>query len=151
MWNTYSNFFQVTTIACLACLCTSGTVKIGLFMLPLVGRIRFMMFVNLISIFVTCLLLFLDISHIVYLFPFNWGKVVSNKYINLIYTRQIKNKSKSSQYLGIAYNSSFVNLQYFFTSLLSYQLCYSCIYTEEESLIELTCENTLKENLTMWN
>lgn len=70
-------FFQVTTVACLACLCTSGTVKIGLFMLPLVGRIRFMMFVTLISLFVTCLLLFLDISHVVYLFPFNWGKVVS--------------------------------------------------------------------------
>jgi hypothetical protein len=46
-------------------------------MLPLVGRLRLMMFVSLLSLFVTCLLLFLDISHIVYLFPFNWGKVVS--------------------------------------------------------------------------
>lgn len=64
-------------MACLTCLCTSGTVKVGLFMLPLVGRIRLMMFVTLISLLVTCLLLFLDISHIVYLFPFNWGKLVS--------------------------------------------------------------------------
>ncbi|XP_030763468.1 uncharacterized protein LOC115888040 [Sitophilus oryzae] len=72
-----------TTIACLACLCTSGTVKVGLFMLPLVGRIRFMMFVTLLSLFVTCLLLFLDISHTVYLFPFNWGKVNAYLYVNL--------------------------------------------------------------------
>lgn len=71
-------FFKATAIACLACLCTSGTVQVGLFMLPLVGRIRLMMFVTLLSVFVTCLLLFLDISHTVYLFPFNWGKVVSN-------------------------------------------------------------------------
>lgn len=53
----------------------------GLFMLPLVGRIRLMMFVTLLSVFVTCLLLFLDISHTVYLFPFNWGKVVSNEHV----------------------------------------------------------------------
>ncbi|KAF7271426.1 uncharacterized protein LOC143196097 isoform X2 [Rhynchophorus ferrugineus] len=72
-----------TTIACLACLCTSGTVKVGLFMLPLVGRIRFMMFVTLLSLFVTCLLLFLDISHTVYLFPFNWGKVNAYLYVSL--------------------------------------------------------------------
>lgn len=46
-------------------------------MLPLVGRLRLMMFVSLLSLFVTCVFLFLDISHIVYLFPFNWAKVVS--------------------------------------------------------------------------
>ncbi|RZC35748.1 uncharacterized protein BDFB_009856, partial [Asbolus verrucosus] len=73
----------VTTIACLTCLCTSGTVKVGLFMLPLVGRLRLMMFVSLLSLFVTCLLLFLDISHIVYLFPFNWGKVNAYFYVSL--------------------------------------------------------------------
>ncbi|VEN39749.1 unnamed protein product [Callosobruchus maculatus] len=73
----------ITTVACLACLCTSGTVKLGLFMLPLVGRIRLMLFVTLISMFVTCLLLFLDISHIVYLFPFNWGKVNAYFYVSL--------------------------------------------------------------------
>ncbi|XP_015837446.1 uncharacterized protein LOC657427 isoform X1 [Tribolium castaneum] len=73
----------VTTIACLTCLCTSGTVKVGLFMLPLVGRLRLMMFVTLLSIFITCLLLFLDISHVVYLFPFNWGKVNAYLYVSL--------------------------------------------------------------------
>lgn len=46
-------------------------------MLPLAGRIRFMMFASLLSLLVTCLLLFLDISHVIYLFPFNWGKIVS--------------------------------------------------------------------------
>ncbi|XP_022907274.1 uncharacterized protein [Onthophagus taurus] len=73
----------ITTVACLACLCTSGTVKVGLFMLPLAGRLRLMMFVTLLSIFVTCVLLFLDISQMVYLFPFNWGKVNTYLYLCL--------------------------------------------------------------------
>ncbi|KAG5896403.1 hypothetical protein JTB14_022491 [Gonioctena quinquepunctata] len=84
---TPTGFFRllllVTSVACLTCLCTSGTVKVGLFMLPLVGRIRMMMFVTLLSMFVTCLLLFLDISHIVYLFPFNWGKLNAYFYVSL--------------------------------------------------------------------
>ncbi|CAH0550577.1 unnamed protein product [Brassicogethes aeneus] len=82
-----TGFFRLllllTTIACLACLCTSGTVKVGLFMLPLVGRLRYMMFVTLLSLFVTASLLFLDISHVIYLFPFNWGKVNAYLYVSL--------------------------------------------------------------------
>ncbi|XP_065169013.1 uncharacterized protein [Atheta coriaria] len=73
----------LTTIACLACLCTAGTVKVTLFMLPLVNRIRLMMFVTLLSIFITSLLLFLDISHIIYLFPFPWGKLNAYIYLSL--------------------------------------------------------------------
>ena len=69
--------FQISSVACLACLCSSGTVKVGLFMLPLIGRLRLMMFVTVFSLLVTCLFIFLDISHIVYFFPFNWGKLVS--------------------------------------------------------------------------
>ncbi|KAK6617154.1 hypothetical protein RUM44_005485 [Polyplax serrata] len=65
----------VTCIASLACLCSSGTVKVGIFMLPLAGRLRLMMFITIFCLLVTCLFLFLDISHIVYLFPFNWGKL----------------------------------------------------------------------------
>ncbi|CAH1142693.1 unnamed protein product [Phyllotreta striolata] len=84
---TSTGFFRLlllaTSIACLACLCTSGTLKVGLFMLPSAGRIRFMLFITLLSMFVTCLLLFLDISHIVYLFPFNWGKVNAYLYVSL--------------------------------------------------------------------
>jgi hypothetical protein len=70
--------FQISSVACLACLCSSGTVKVGLFMLPLIGRLRLMMFVTVFSLLVTCLFIFLDISHIVYFFPFNWGKLVSD-------------------------------------------------------------------------
>jgi hypothetical protein len=70
--------FQISSVACLACLCSSGTVKVGLFMLPLVGRLRLMMFVTVFSLLVTCLFIFLDISHIVYFFPFIWGKLVSS-------------------------------------------------------------------------
>lgn len=73
----------VTTIATLTCLCTSGTVKVGLFMLPLVGRIRLMMFVTLITILVTTLLLFLDVTHMIYLFPFNWGRINAYLYLAL--------------------------------------------------------------------
>ncbi|GLH02435.1 hypothetical protein R5R35_005502 [Gryllus longicercus] len=73
----------ISSVACLACLCTSGTVKVGLFMLPLVGRLRLMMFVTVFSLLVTCLFIFLDISHIVYFFPFNWGKVNALFYVSV--------------------------------------------------------------------
>ncbi|XP_017778889.1 PREDICTED: uncharacterized protein LOC108564374 [Nicrophorus vespilloides] len=73
----------ITSVACLACLCTSGTVKVGLFMLPLVSRIRLLMFITLLSILVTCSLLFLDISHMIYLFPFPWGKLNAYFYLSL--------------------------------------------------------------------
>nr|CAD7397527.1 unnamed protein product [Timema poppensis] len=73
----------ISSMACLACLCSSGTIKVGLFMLPLVGRLRLMMFVTVFTLLVTCLLIFLDISHIVYFFPFNWGKVNALFYVSV--------------------------------------------------------------------
>ncbi|XP_067003159.1 uncharacterized protein [Anabrus simplex] len=73
----------ISSVACLACLCSSGTVKVGLFMLPLIGRLRLMMFVTVFSLLVTCLFIFLDISHIVYFFPFNWGKVNALFYVSV--------------------------------------------------------------------
>lgn len=73
----------ISSVACLACLCSSGTVKLGLFMLPLVARLRLMMFVTIFSLLVTVLLLFLDISHIIYLFPFNWGKLNAWFYVSV--------------------------------------------------------------------
>ncbi|XP_022203607.1 uncharacterized protein LOC111060253 [Nilaparvata lugens] len=73
----------ISSVACLACLCTSGTVKVGLFMLPLLGRLRLMMFVTIFSLLVTCLFLFLDISHVIYLFPFNWGKLNAFFYVSM--------------------------------------------------------------------
>lgn len=65
----------ISSAACLVTLCSSGTAKVSLFMLPLVGRLRLMIFVAVFCLLVTSLLLFLDISHVVYLFPFNWAKL----------------------------------------------------------------------------
>ncbi|XP_046397168.1 uncharacterized protein LOC124164037 isoform X2 [Ischnura elegans] len=96
----------ISSVACLACLCSSGggggggggagsagasgggpgagaggrggaaaAAAGGLFLLPLPGRLRLMLFVTVFSILATCLLLFLDISHLVYLFPFNWSRL----------------------------------------------------------------------------
>ncbi|XP_058810299.1 uncharacterized protein LOC131675359 isoform X2 [Phymastichus coffea] len=65
----------LSSAACLATLCSSGTAKVSLFMLPLVGRLRFMIFVAVFCLLITTLLLFLDISHVVYFFPFNWARV----------------------------------------------------------------------------
>ncbi|XP_043248323.1 uncharacterized protein LOC122395076 isoform X2 [Colletes gigas] len=65
----------ISSAACLATLCSSGTAKVSLFMLPLVGRLRFMIFVAVFCFLVTALLLFLDISHVVYIFPLNWAKL----------------------------------------------------------------------------
>ncbi|XP_044005333.1 uncharacterized protein LOC122850266 isoform X2 [Aphidius gifuensis] len=65
----------ITSIACLATLCSSGTTNVSLFMLPLVGRLRFMIFVAVFCLLITTLLLFLDISHVVYMLPLNWPKL----------------------------------------------------------------------------
>lgn len=61
----------------MACECSAGTVQVGLFLLPLIGRLRLMVFCALFSLLITLLMLFLDISHIALMFPFNWGKIVS--------------------------------------------------------------------------
>ncbi|OXU29141.1 hypothetical protein TSAR_006402 [Trichomalopsis sarcophagae] len=66
---------RLSSAACLATLCSSGTAKVSLFMLPLVGRLRFMIFVAVFCLLITALLLFLDISHVVYFFPFNWARL----------------------------------------------------------------------------
>jgi len=61
------------------CLCFAGTSRLALFMLPMLNRIRFILFVTLFNFLVTGAILFLDVTHTVYLFPFNWGKLVSKK------------------------------------------------------------------------
>ncbi|XP_018325182.1 uncharacterized protein LOC108737031 isoform X2 [Agrilus planipennis] len=65
----------ISTAACITCLCSSGIVKAGLVVLPLVNRIKFMIFVHLLGFFVTGILLFLEITHLIHLFPFNWIKL----------------------------------------------------------------------------
>ncbi|XP_017893145.1 uncharacterized protein LOC108632828 isoform X2 [Ceratina calcarata] len=65
----------ISSAACLATLCSAGTAKVSLFMLPLVGRLRFMIFIAVFCCLITSLLLFLDISHVIYVFPLNWAKL----------------------------------------------------------------------------
>lgn len=72
-----SHKLKLSSAACLITECSAGTVQVGLFLLPLLGRLRLMMFSALFSILITCLLIFLDVSAIALMFPFNWGKVVS--------------------------------------------------------------------------
>lgn len=72
---------QISSILCLAFECSAGTVQVGLFLLPLIGRLRLMIFCALFSLLVTCLLLFLDISHIALMFPFNWSRVNALLYL----------------------------------------------------------------------
>lgn len=55
--------------------------QVGLFLLPLIGRLRLMVFCALFSLLVTCLMLFLDISHIAFMFPFNWSRVNALLYV----------------------------------------------------------------------
>ncbi|XP_050077896.1 uncharacterized protein LOC126564824 isoform X1 [Anopheles maculipalpis] len=73
----------VSSAACLACECSAGTVQVGLFLLPLIGRLRLMVFCALFSLLVTCLMLFLDISHIALMFPFNWGRLNAWMYLTI--------------------------------------------------------------------
>ncbi|KAL5244589.1 hypothetical protein ACI65C_011999 [Semiaphis heraclei] len=65
----------VTCVLCMLCLCFAGTSRLALFMLPMLNRIRFILFVTLFNFLVTGAILFLDVTHTVYLFPFNWGKL----------------------------------------------------------------------------
>ncbi|XP_026464473.1 uncharacterized protein LOC113367059 [Ctenocephalides felis] len=73
----------ITSLSCLVTLCSSGTVQVGLFLLPLLGRIRLMMFITLFSMLVTGFILFLDITHIIILFPFNWNKINTWLYLSI--------------------------------------------------------------------
>lgn len=62
-----------------------------------------MMFSALFSVLITCLLLFLDISTIALMFPFNWGKVVS--YSNILFANDIiKYQSKFAIHLILDLN-----------------------------------------------
>ncbi|XP_064540995.1 uncharacterized protein LOC135430312 [Drosophila montana] len=73
----------LSSAVCLACECSAGTVQVGLFLLPLIGRLRLMVFCALFSLLITCLMLFLDISHIALMFPFNWTKVNTWMYLSI--------------------------------------------------------------------
>lgn len=72
-----SPLLQISSILCLA---FESSVA-HLFLLPLIGRLRLMVFCALFSLLVTCLMLFLDISHIAFMFPFNWSRVNAIIYV----------------------------------------------------------------------
>lgn len=90
---------QLSSAACLVTECSAGTVQVGLFLLPLLGRLRLMMFSALFSILITCLMLFLDISTIALMFPFNWGKIVSSTDRSTHYTQFTRMFIVSFQFL----------------------------------------------------
>lgn len=69
-------FGQISSAACIVCEFSAGTVQVGLFFLPLIGRLRLMVFCAIFSLLLTSLMVFLDISHIALMFPFNWPKLV---------------------------------------------------------------------------
>jgi len=123
---TYFPIYQLSSAACLACECSAGTVQVGLFLLPLIGRLRLMVFCALFSLLITCLMLFLDISHIALMFPFNWTKVV-NKYLNLT-------KPYTSKYL-ISYEQNtwmYLSIGLIFilsSTLLVHMVLYATEYT----------------------
>lgn len=70
---------QISSAACILCEFSAGTVQVGLFFLPLIGRLRLMVFCAIFSLLLTSLMVFLDISHIALMFPFNWPKLVNTK------------------------------------------------------------------------
>uniref|UniRef100_A0A1B0GCG8 Uncharacterized protein n=1 Tax=Glossina morsitans morsitans TaxID=37546 RepID=A0A1B0GCG8_GLOMM len=73
----------LSSAACLACECSAGTAQVGLFQLPLIGRLRLMVFCALFSLLITCLMLIFDISHIALMFPFNWTKTTTWMYLSI--------------------------------------------------------------------
>ncbi|OXA64150.1 hypothetical protein Fcan01_03679 [Folsomia candida] len=73
----------VASAVSLGCLVYSGTAKYGLFMLPYVARIRFMLFIILFNALVTLLLLFLDVSLLHHAFPIHYHKWVIAVYVML--------------------------------------------------------------------
>ncbi|XP_065332695.1 uncharacterized protein LOC135934699 isoform X1 [Cloeon dipterum] len=73
----------VCTVACLIGLCASMSLRAPFHMLPILARLRLMLFVTIFTLLTTSVLLFLDISHTVYLFPFNWPLINSCLFISL--------------------------------------------------------------------
>ncbi|XP_055322636.1 uncharacterized protein LOC129578315 isoform X2 [Sitodiplosis mosellana] len=72
----------ISSAACIVCEFSAGSVQVGLFFLPLIARLRFMVFCAIFSLLLTSLMLFLDISHIALMFPFHWPKL--NAYLYFI-------------------------------------------------------------------
>ena len=68
--------FQVTSVACLSSLLTSGTAKLGVSALPHFPKLRLIIFVSLTSALFSLLVVFLNISHLHALLPMDYAKMV---------------------------------------------------------------------------
>ena len=55
---------------------TAGTAKMGLFALPQFPKLRIMVFVTVFTVVFTVFIIFLNISHLHALLPFEYGKMV---------------------------------------------------------------------------
>ena len=73
---------QVTSVACLSSLVTSGTAKLGLSALPHFAKLRLILFVSLASALFSLLLIFLNISHLHALIPMDYSKMVRHTFQN---------------------------------------------------------------------
>lgn len=70
--------------------------RYGLFMLPYVARIRFMLFIILFNALVTLLLLFLDVSLLHHAFPIHYHKWVSTLLVPLrIFAHQVNSSAET--------------------------------------------------------
>ena len=68
--------FQITSVACLSSLVTSGTAKLGVSALPHFAKLRLLLFVSLASALFSALVIFLNISHLHALIPMDYSKMV---------------------------------------------------------------------------
>lgn len=107
-----------------------------------------MVFCALFSLLLTCLMLFLDISHIALMFPFNWGKVVSiydwfliKCYIKLIYNTTIP---KQNAYLYLSMGLFFVVGASLLLHMVLYAESFMWVprHTKDTLFVSAVCANT---------
>ena len=70
---------QLTSVACLSSLLTSGSARLGLSALPHFPKLRLIIFVSLAAALFSLLVVFLNISHLHALLPMDYAKMVSRE------------------------------------------------------------------------
>ena len=71
------SMYQLTSVACLSSVLTSGSARLGLSALPHFPKLRLIIFVSLASALFSLLVVFLNISHLHALLPMDYAKMVS--------------------------------------------------------------------------
>ena len=77
---------------------TAGTAKMGLFALPQFPKLRIMIFVTVFTVVFTVFIIFLNISHLHALLPFEYGKMVRKVKFNRITLMPIMPQLKPVNY-----------------------------------------------------